>query len=272
MKNKTAVLGATGKTGRRIAQRLTSMNIPFRAGSRKADIPFDWNDPTGWPPFFNGIEKVYISFQPDLAVPGAEEAISNLVAVAKGEGVQHLVLLSGRGEPEAQACEKLLMQSGLQWTVIRASWFMENFSEGFFLDGIQAGHLVLPKVMAREPFVSADDIADVAVKVLTEEGHNEKIYELTGPDLLSFEKVVTQIAQATERPIGFEEIAMNDYVAMLRNYGVPEDFIGLVRYLFTDVLDGRNESLTGDVESVLGRKPTTIGEYVAKTNSSGAWG
>lgn len=265
------VLGGTGKTGRRVAERLTALHLPVTIGSRNNQPAFDWENPTTWPTILKGIDKVYITFQPDLAIPSAVETISAFVKTAKESGVQHLVLLSGRGEKEAQACENLVIDSGLNWTIIRASWFMQNFSEGFFLDSVLANEVVLPKTSSREPFINADDIADVVVEVLLNDIHSKKMYELTGPELLTFENAVSKIGNIKKQNILFQEVSIDEYVEMLRSYQLPEDFIWLIRYLFTEVLDGRNESLTHDVEKILGRKAKDFDSYAVETFKSGVW-
>lgn len=214
---------------------------------------------------------MYITFQPDLAVPGSMEVITAFVTEAKKAAVSQLVLLSGRGETEAQHCEEIVMRSGIAWTIVRASWFMQNFSESFILDSILAGQVILPVIHAKEPFVDADDIADVVVASLLDEKHSGKVYELTGPELLTYSDAVAAIAQKTGRQIGYQEISMEEYIAMMKQYQVPEDIIWLISYLFTEVLDGRNESVTHDIESVLKRKATSFTEYIEKTALSGAW-
>ncbi len=271
MSEKILVIGGTGKTGRRVAERLALRNIPHRIGSRNGQPAFDWANPDTFDTALSGISKVYITFQPDLAVPGADDSIAALIAAANRAGVQHLVLLSGRGEQEAQVCERMVIESGMEWTVVRASWFMQNFSENFFLDGILAGEVVVPKVVAKEPFVDADDIADVVVAALTEDAHKGKVYELTGPELMDFGQAIAAISNAAGRPIAFQSVSMEEYTGMLQQFQIPEDFIWLIEYLFTEVLDGRNESLTGDIEQVLHRKPTTFAEYLEKTVKTGVW-
>ena len=271
MSNKILVLGGTGKTGRRVVERLIAMKLPVKIGSRNAEPAFDWENSTNWPDVLKDVNKVYISFQPDLAVSAAAEAIAKFVEIAKLSGVEQLVLLSGRGEKEAQVCENIVINSGLDWTIIRASWFMQNFSENFLLDSILSSEVVLPAIKALEPFVDADDIADVAVVALLDNKHSHKIYELTGSELLSFKDATSLIAKELSREITYTEISMEDYVAALKSYQLPDDFIWLIQYLFTEVLDGRNESLTNDVENVLGRKPTTFKEYATKTAKSGVW-
>jgi len=271
MNNTILVLGGTGKTGRRVIDRLAKLSIPVRIGSRSISPFFDWYKEETWEATLAGIEKVYITFQPDIAIPQAQQIIQSFVQKAKYAGVQKLVLLSGRGEHEAELCENLVIKSGLDWTIVRASWFMQNFSEGFLLDSILAGEMILPKINADEPFVDADDIADVVVEALMDDAHSHQIYSLTGPTLLSFEKAISLIATAIKREIQYSEISMHDYTDMLRSYELSEEFISLISYLFTQVLDGRNEFTTNDVETVLNRKPTSFQEYINKTIKTGIW-
>lgn len=271
MSNKILVLGGNGKTGRRVVERLTKLELPVTIGSRNGEPAFDWENSANWSAVLKDIDKVYITFQPDLAVPTAAAAIAKFVITAKDCGVKQLVLLSGRGENEAQVCENIVINSGLDWTIIRASWFMQNFSENFLIDGILSNEMVLPNIKSLEPFVDADDIADVVVAALTNSKHSRKIYELTGPELLSFELATAEIAKASNRQISYNEINMNEYVATLKSFQLPDDFIWLLHYLFTEVLDGRNESLTNDVENILGRKATSFEEYISKTIKTEIW-
>ena len=272
MNNKILVLGGTGKTGRRVIDRLEKLSIPVRIGSRGIAPFFDWYNEETWEATLVGIEKVYITFQPDLSVPHAAKMIQSFVHKAKSSGVQKLVLLSGRGgEKEAEQSENSVMESGLDWTIVRASWFMQNFSENFLLDSVLAGELVLPKVNVEEPFIDADDIADVVVEALMDETHSQKIYSLTGPALISFQKATSLIVDAINKEIQFSEISMKDYTNMLKSYELSEEFISLIQYLFLETLDGRNEFITHDVEAVLKRKPTSFKDYVIKTAATGVW-
>ncbi|HEX3007035.1 MAG TPA: NmrA family NAD(P)-binding protein [Bacteroidales bacterium] len=271
MNSKILVLGSTGKTGKRVVNRLQDLQTPVRLGSRKALPPFDWDEPGNWSDVLADIESVYITFHPDLAVPQAVEKIKLFTETASAGNVKKLVLLSGRGEKEAQVCERIVMNSGLNWTIVRASWFMQNFSESFLLDSVLSNEVVVPSVGSREPFVDADDIADVAVAALTDNRHSHQIYELTGPELLSFELVTSQIAKALNRNIHYSEVSIDEYVSILKSFHLPDDYISLIQYLFTEVLDGRNESVTHDIEKVLGRKPTSFKEYIDKTLETGVW-
>jgi uncharacterized protein YbjT (DUF2867 family) len=268
---KILILGGTGKTGSRVAHRLTQRNWPIQIGSRSGEPAFDWLDQTTWEPALQNIHTVYITFQPDLAVSGAVDSIRSFAETAVKSGTQKLVLLSGRGEGEAEECEQAVMNSGAEWTILRASWFCQNFSEGYLLDPILGGYMALPVKNIGEPFIDVDDIADVAVTVLTEAGHTNQLYELTGPRLLTFEEAIGEIANATGQPIQYEQISGEAYVAALTEYGVPNEYITLLTYLFTEVMDGRNATVANGVEQVLGRKPTDFAEFIHKTVASGIW-
>ncbi|WP_455270492.1 SDR family oxidoreductase [Rhizobium herbae] len=265
------ILGGSGKTGRRVAERLAANGKDVRLASRSTVPAFDWTNPSGWAAALDGVDAAYVSYQPDLAVPGAVEAIGTLSRLALEKGVKHLVLLSGRGEHEALAAEEVLKQSGIGYTIIRASWFFQNFSETFMLEGLQAGELILPVGDVGEPFIDAGDIADVAVAALTEPGHAGKTYEVTGPRLMTFGEAVAEIAKQTGRDIRFTTVDIGDYVAMLGEAQIPADYIWLIQYLFTSVLDGRNESLTDGVVEALGRPPHDFAEYVRETAATGVW-
>ena len=267
----TLVLGGTGKTGRRIVEQLTARNMPVRIGSRSATPSFVWEDPSTWSAALAGVDAVYISYYPDLAAPGATDAIRAFTDLAVRSGARRLVLLSGRGEHEAQRCEKIVKASGAQWTVLRCSWFNQNFSENYLLEPIMAGEVALPAPNVGEPFVDADDIADAAVAALTDDKHIGRLCELTGPRLLTFADAIAQIAKASGKEIRYVQVPMDEYVAALEQAQLPPDFVALIKYLFTEVLDGRNAYTTDGVQRALGRAPRDFTDYARRAAASGAW-
>lgn len=267
----TLVLGGTGKTGARVAQRLLRRGVPTRIGSRSADPAFDWQDRSTWDAALDGVTAVYLSFAPDLAIPGATDSIRAFVERAQERGVERLVLLSGRGEEEAQRCESIVQRANLEWTIVRASWFCQNFSEGEFQGMVQAGEVTLPAGDVPEPFVDADDIADVAVAALTEDHHVGQIYELTGPRLLTFEQAVDEIARASKHPIRYVPIPHEAFAAGLADAGLPEEILWLLDYLFATVLDGRNAHVCDGVRRALGREATDFSEFARRAAEAGAW-
>jgi len=221
----------------------------------------DWSDPTGWDACLGGVDAAYITYAPDLAMPGATDAIQAFVERAREHGVRRLVLLSGRGEPEAQACERIVQHSGLEWTVVRASWFLQNFSEGAFTEMVHAGRITLPAGDTPEPFVDVRDIAEIAVVALLEPGHAGEVYEVTGPRLLTFADVAADLSAATGRTIAYEPVPHDGFLEAVRDSGAPRDVVWMLDYLFSTVLDGRNAHLTDGVRRALGREPTDLTDY-----------
>lgn len=267
----TLVLGSNGKTGRRVAQRLSALGLPWRAGSRTANPPFNWEDPATWAPALQGMGSVYISYFPDIAVPGAAETVGAFARLAVRHGVRRLVLLSGRGEEGALLGEQAVQASGADWAVVRATWFNQNFSEGNFRDMVQAGELTLPVGDVPEPFVDADDIADVAVAALTQGRHVGQVYELTGPRLLTFAQAVAEIARAAGRPVRCTPIPMDAFTGAMVEQGEPPEVVDLLRYLFSEVLDGRNAHLADGVQRALGREPRDFADFAREAAASGVW-
>lgn len=266
-----AIVGATGKTGQRVLAQLQDLEYSVRALSRNSEYAFDWTDRSGWTQALQGVDSVYLTYFPDLAIPRAAEDIRAFVELAKSLGIKHIVLLSGRGEEGAQLAEQLVIGSGLEWNIVRASWFMQNFSESFMLEGIKTGQLVLPEPKADEPFIDVDDIADVVVAALARADLRNLVLEITGPQLLSFEACVKAIAEATGRDIRFASAPIDDYLLGAKAQGLPDDIAWLINELFENVLDGRNESTTDMIEKVLGRPAKSFQQYVNETAQTGVW-
>ena len=265
------VLGGTGKTGRRVLERLQTRGLPTRLGSRGAKPPFDWENDATWAPALEGVRSAYVSYYPDLAIPGAVETVGAFARLAVERGVPRLVLLAGRGEEEAELAEQAVRDSGAELTIVRATWFAQNFSEDYMRDGVLAGELALPAGNTPEPFVDADDIADVAVAALTEDGHVGQLYELTGPRLLTFAQAVAEIGEAAGREIRYVPVSQEEFAAAAVDQGVPAEFIELLAYLFGEVLDGRNAHVTDGVQRALGRPPKDFRDFARDAAATGVW-
>ena len=269
--HETLVLGGTGKVGRRVAERLTARGVPTRIGSRSGRPPFDWENTSTWAPALDGVRSAYVSYSPDLAVPGAAETVGAFAELAVQSGVRRLVLLAGRGEQEAEEGEDAVRASGADLTVVRSTWFAQNFSEDYWRDFVLAGEVALPVGEVREPFVDVDDIADVAVAALTDDRHIGEVYELTGPRLLTFAEAVGEIARATGREIHYVPISIEEFAAAAGEQGVPGEMVDLLTYLFSEVLDGRNAHLADGVKRALGREPRDFRDYARDTAAAGTW-
>ncbi len=269
MTKPTLIIGGRGKTGSRVAERLEARGLPMRLASRTTG--FDWSDRRSWVAALEGAASAYITYYPDIAIMGAADAIGEIAALAVSLGVKRLVLLSGRGEEEAQRAEQQLIASGADWTVVRASWFNQNFDEGQFLDMVLNGEVALPVDAVREPFVDADDIADVVVAALTDERHIGEVYEVTGPRLLTFAEAVAEINRASGTSVRFRTMPAHEFLDWLAAGDVPDVIATLLEELFSVVLDGRNESLTDGVQRAIGRQPKDFSEFAREAAAKGAW-
>jgi uncharacterized protein YbjT (DUF2867 family) len=269
--DRTLVLGGTGKTGRRVVKRLEARGVPTRIGSRSGDPPFDWDAPATWGPALRNVASAYVVYYPDLAMPGAVSAVGAFTEAAVRSGVRRLVLLSGRGEEAARRCESVVQSSGVEWTIVRSSWFYQNFDETFLRKPVLSGEVALPVGDVGEPFIDADDIADVAAAALSVERHAGQIYEVTGPRLLTFADAVDEIARATGRDVRFVRIPIEAFEAGMAEQGVPADAVRLKTYLFTTVLDGRNAYVCDGVRRALGRQPRDFTDYLRSAAAAGAW-
>ncbi len=268
---KIAVVGSTGKTGARVMAQLEDLGYSVRGLSRNTEYPFDWANKEGWSHALEGVHTAYVTYYPDLAIPQAESDIRAFVALAKSVGLKHIVLLSGRGEEGAERAENVVKTSSLNWNIVRASWFMQNFSESFMVDGIKAGQLILPEPKSVEPFIDVDDIADVAVAAIVRPELHNQLLEVTGPELLSFDHCIQVISEASQRDIGFQTAPISVYLAESKAQGLPEDIAWLINELFVNVLDGRNAQTTSTVEHVLDRPAKAFSDYVKATVLTGVW-
>ncbi len=265
------IVGKNAKTGWRVDRRLQALGHATRAVSRSTSPAFDWEDQDTWRDAMAGTRAAYITFHPDLAIPTAEQTIKDFVALAAELGLEHLVLLSGRGEDGARRAERALETGGLDWNIVRASWFMQNFSENFMIEGILNGELMLPAGDTAEPFIDVDDIADVAVATLTRPELRNRVFEVSGPRAMTFAECVEAISEVTDYPVKYTQIPVESFIDGLRAQGAPDPLLWLMRELFTVVFDGRNSIPTSGVEEALGRPATDFSEYVRKVAAAGTW-
>ncbi len=267
----TLVVGGTGKTGRRVAGRLAAAGRPVRIGSPSSRPGFDWDDEATWEPALQGVGAAYLTYAPDLGLPGAADRVRDLAAAARGAGVRRLVLLSGRGQHGHARAERAVQDSGLPWTIVRSAWFAQNFSEGFLTPMVVDGTLAVPVGEAAEPFVDAGDLADVAVAALTDDRHSGEIYEVSGPRMLRFADAAEEISRATGRPVHVVPISERDFADGMAAAGVPDGLVTVLSEVFAELRDGRNATTADGVRRALGRPARDFAEYARDAAAAGAW-
>ncbi|MEM7264040.1 MAG: NAD(P)H-binding protein [Planctomycetota bacterium] len=264
------VIGASGKTGRRVTDRLVARGRRVRPVSRSTTPRFDWQDRSTWLPALHGVEAAYLTYFPDLALPGAAETVKSFAEIAVENGVRRLVLLSGRGEAGAQKAERYLQESGADWTVVRCAFFNQNFDENF-ADSVRHGMIAMPAGDTAEPFVDADDIADVVVASLTDDRHIGQLYELTGPRLLTLAEAAGELGEAIGREVRYVPVSAKEFGAELSAHGMPESDATHLAELLTEVLDGRSAHVSDGVQRALGRAPRDFRDYAAEAATTGVW-
>ncbi|MDG4762656.1 NmrA family transcriptional regulator [Solwaraspora sp. WMMD406] len=269
--NTTLVLGGTGRVGRRVIQRLVERGVNVRVGSRSGTPPFDWEQPSTWADAFVGVKSAYLMYYPEIEWPGASEAVAKAAQLAVDAGVQRLVLLSARNQDEADRCEDAVTRLPVEWTIVAPASFNQNFDEGVFLEPLRQGVLALPCGDNADPFVDANDIADVAVAALTEDGHVGERYELTGPRLWTFAEGVAEISRATGRELSYVPITRDEFADAIVKDGAPREFADPLATLISEFFDGRNSSLADGVERALHRKPRDFADWVAEVAPTGVW-
>lgn len=271
-KDNILVIGGNGKTGRRVTNNLKQLGHNVRVVGRKTNPAFDWQNTNTYDDVLEGIDRAYIVYYPDLAVPGSRDAISTLTEKASEAGLEKVVLLSGKGEIEAEACEEIVANSGLNYTLVRASWFNQNFSEGAFLEFIQNGTVALPMPDAKIPFVDVNDIADVVSKVLVDDRYNGQTITVTGPQKRTFKEVTQIMAEASNKLIQYIPITIVQFKENMHNAGLPDSYVWLFGYLFQEVLgNSDNQEVSDDVAKVLGRPAIDFESFAEQTAATGIW-
>jgi uncharacterized protein YbjT (DUF2867 family) len=272
------VLGGTGKTGRRILTRLGRAGAEAVAASRHdtgqrgtagADgvrhVRFDWDDQATWEPALRGAGAVYVV--PPAFVVDHTTTVTAFVAAVRDAGVPRAVLLTARGADAADTPmrreELALEASGLGWSVLRPSWFMQNLTEGAFAGMVEAGTLALPTASGANPMIDTDDIAAVAARLLLDESFDGRAYDLSGPEALSFEQAAKLLGGALGRELQFADADPQEWLAATVAAGVPQDYAGLLGMLLGLVRDGHDAHLSDGVQQVLAREPRDFATWAA---------
>ncbi|WAU84268.1 NmrA family transcriptional regulator [Streptomyces sp. Qhu-G9] len=265
------VTGASGRTGRQVAEAARAAGLGVRAASRSGDVRFDWYDPSTWDEALRGADAAYLAYTPDIGAPGAAENIAAFARRAQDLGVRRLVLLSARGERQAEPTERALRESGAEWTVVQADWFFQNFSEGLLLEGVRGGEFVFPAGEVPVPFIDARDLAEVVVKALTDSSYVGRTLEITGARLLTFREAMAEISAAAGREIRYTPVSTKEYGAALAGFGLPAEEVAFMEEVFDGLLDGHNARTTDVVRQVLGRAPRDFADFAREHAAAGVW-
>jgi uncharacterized protein YbjT (DUF2867 family) len=272
--NTTLVLGGTGKTGARVASRLTGLGLPVRTAARHGgDVRFDWDDPGTHRNAVEGADRVYL-IAPVMRTRFASQ-VSRFLDLAEAMGVRHVTYLSAYGiefaptEVALRTVElDLMARSTLTHSIVRPAWFMQNFSETFLMPVDDV--IVVPTGTGGEAFVDADDIAAVATVTLADpEAHAGAQYAPTGPDILTVSEAADIIGSVTGRSVRHVDIDRRSWVEGVIASGVPAEYGEMLQMLTDTVASGRGSRPNDDIEKVTGAPPTSFTDFARRT--AAAW-
>jgi uncharacterized protein YbjT (DUF2867 family) len=272
--NQVLVLGATGKTGSRVAEQLSAHEVSVRTAARSgADARFDWDNQATWEQTLRGATGLYL-VSPILRIDFAS-LVGRFLDQAERAGIRHVTYLSAYGMEHApaevalRAVElDLAARGSLTSTMIRPAWFMEDFSETF-LQPVN-DEIAVPAGDGAEAFVSVEDIAAVAAVTLTEpETHAGRAYAPTGPQALTMAEAAAMISAAAGRTITYRDTDREQWIAAMVSTGIPAEYAAVLRPLTATVASGNGARPNSDVLEVTGAAPVTFAEFAART--AGAW-
>lgn len=273
MSSEYLVIGASGMVGRRVVAELRGRDLSVRAASRSGPTVFDWDRPETWAPALTGVERAYTLLPQGTTTP--QDQVAEFLSVAAGTSLRRLVLLSAYGVDLAEGsgprkAELDVQGSGLDWTILRPNWFLQNFSDGVFAHNVHTRRTVaVPAGDGAVSFVDTRDIGAVAAVALTEDGHAGQGYPITGPAAVTFAEVTAAITAATGRPVGYRSTSPEETRAELLASGVAPDYAELLLYLYGNIAAGYSAEVTDVVEKVTGRPARDAATYVR--DNVGAW-
>jgi uncharacterized protein YbjT (DUF2867 family) len=263
------VLGATGTIGRRLTRQLGALDAEVRAASRRGGVRFDWTDSETWEPAVAGVARMW------LMAPHEQAVDPGFVRLAVDRGVQRIVLLSSggievMGDERLMAAERIVRESGAEWTILRPDWFNQNFDEGFFQPAVVAGELAVPLGEHRTAFVDADDIAAVAAAALTADGHAGRSHEVTGPRALSFPEALEIIGRAAGSSIRYRGTP-EAYREAQAAFGFPAEQTEQEIAAFAALRESGDAQPNAVVRELTGREPKDFEAYAEAAAARGAW-
>ncbi len=271
--------GATGKTGAAVAELVAAtghdvralVRDPGKAGSlEEAGLTLVTGDVANDEALARALDGVERAL---LILPNSEQQLAlekKFIDAAKTAGVRHIVKLSStEAVPGATGAipqvhvqsEEHLKNSGLAWTMIRPNFFMQNLlaSAGTIRD---QSKFFLPMGDGKTAMSDIRDIAAVMAAALTEEGHENKSYDVTGPELLTFHQVAERFSEVLGRPVTYVNIPLEDYMKILEPYLTSQWHADAVAELFAEIAAGGLERTTDDVRRVLGREPISLTRFI----------
>ncbi|TFW28115.1 SDR family oxidoreductase [Massilia horti] len=270
--------GATGTIGRAAMHALHTAGVPFkvavRSGSRAAvkaeTVRFDWDDLSSYQRAMEGVEHLF------LLTPNSERQVGYVlqaIATAKRAGVKHIVRLSVMGadadpgiilERQHFAAEREVKASGIAWTILRPTFFMDNLINYYGVVPTRDSTVYLPNGDGKAAWADPADIGEVVAKVLTHDGYAGKVYELTGPDPLSTAEALQVMSEELGHKYTYVNVTEEAARKAQEDSGMPAWLVDALMELHSLVRLHHASTLADGVQQVLGRPPHALREWAAR--------
>lgn len=277
MSDRVLVTGGTGKTGQRVATLLAGRGVEARVAMRlprqPGQVRFDWRDAGTFNDALDGVGAAYlVAPTDDLDIL---PAMQPFLERALERGLGRLVLLSAssleEGGPMMGAVHAWLRAEAPAWSVLRPTWFMQNFTEHQHAHTIrEAGAIYSATGDGRVTFIDAEDIAAVAAEALAGPGLPNGDLVLTGPEALSYGAVADLIAAAVGRPVRHHRLSVPEMAQRFEQVGLPAGYAAALAAMDGAIAEGSENRVTGEVERVVGRPPTSFAAFAA--DHAATWG
>lgn len=274
--NPILVTGALGNVGGEIVKESLAQGIPVRAadvdltalnslfGERVEAIEFDFTRPETHKPAFDSVKKMFLMRPPHIS--NVKKHMFPAINVALAAGIEHVVFLSLIGIEQNERVphykvERYIKASGMAYTFLRASFFMQNLSGTHKSEIRENDEIFVPVGKGNTSFIDVRDIAAVALKAMTEPGHENLAHELTGPEALDYYQVADILSEVLGRKITYRNPSIPAFVWKTLQRGKPLGLTLIMSYLYTQTKYGMSAKVTEDVEKILGRIPISLKQF-----------
>ena len=269
------VIGPNGLVGRRLLPLLRKAGINARsAGRSNSDVCFDWSDPRTFRSALSGTHVLYLVPPAMDAAPAPQ--VEQLLEVARETEIRRVVVVSSLGvtfptEPEGSErhqLEDVVRRSGIEWSILRPSGFMQNFSEGFMLPAIRHAGVVLSAAgSGKVAMVDSGDIASVTLAALTRDDLVGRTLEITGSTAMDFAEMIEMISAAARRPVVYQPVEEEQMAQMMHAAGIARDYASMLLRDQQAIRAGHAASVTTTVPDITGREPKPFEQFVRENAS-----
>lgn len=272
------VTGATGNVGSEVIVQLARRGASVKAAVRSSgsglapaeavQTEFDFENPETFASALEDVDRVFLMRPPQM---GDAEAMRPFIEAMNETGIEHVVFMSVQGAGTNpfvphHGIESLMKKSGLAWTFLRPSFFMQNLSTTHCADIRDREEIYVPAGRGRTNFIDAADVAEAAAVCLTTPGHDDKAYEITGSEALTYEQVARILSAACGRSITYSRPSAKQFKARMKEAGHPDEFISVMASIYLLAKLGLAAGTTRDFEKLVGHEPTTLAGW-ATTNA-----